>query len=213
MRGMKPDFALNFSHEGAELLQRGASGWSRLGAVRFDQPDLDKALGDLRASASELAPDGLLTKLVIPNAELRYVTVLAPGPTDEARRLQIEAEIEGLTPYSIDELVYDYVVEGDYALVVLTAREILEQAEDFAANHGFNPVAFVAIPERGAFHGEPLLGETRLARSLLPAGARVLADAQPVQMESVPGVAAERPAVTAAEAGGARARANRKSVV
>lgn len=179
---MKPDFALNLSHEGAELLRRGAVGWERLGAVRFDQPDLDKALSNLRDSARDQAPERFFTKLVIPASELRYVTVLAPGPTDEARRLQIEAEIEGLTPYSIEELSYDFVIEGDYALVALAATETLEQAEDFAGNHGFNPVAFVATPERGAFHGEPFLGETRQARKLLPAGERVVADAQPVQL-------------------------------
>ncbi|MCC5987283.1 MAG: hypothetical protein JJT95_06340 [Pararhodobacter sp.] len=177
---MKPDFALNLSHEGAELLRRGAAGWERLGAVRFDQPDLDKALSSLRDSAREQAPERFFTKLVIPASELRYVTVLAPGPTDEARRLQIEAEIEGLTPYAIEELSYDFVVEGDYALVALAAKETLEQAEDFAVNHGLNPVAFVAIPERGAFLGEPFLGETRQARKLLQAGEPVVADGQPV---------------------------------
>ncbi|MCC5968638.1 MAG: hypothetical protein JJU15_01670 [Pararhodobacter sp.] len=170
---MKPNYALKLSHDGVEILQRGASSWELTGSTRFDVPDLDGTMKRLRDAAEKRAPEGLRSKLIMPDSEVRFATVLAPGPTDEARRLQIEAEIEGLTPYALPDLAYDFVIEGDYALVALCAREILGEAEQFAQMHGFNPVSFAAIAPAGAFIGEPFFGETSCARAFLPAGTRV----------------------------------------
>ena len=177
---MKPNFALRLAHDSIELLQRSSSGWLSVGSVRLDAPDLDASIGQLRDHARRLAPDGISTKLIIPDSELRYETVLAPGPDDAARKLQIEAAIDGLTPYSLDELIYDWVVEGDHAQVVIAARETLSEAEDFAAAQGFHPVSFVAMPSGSEFLGEPFFGATRHARDVLPAGTRVLPDVEPV---------------------------------
>jgi len=179
---MKPNFALKLSHDSVEILQRAASGWVVTGSTRFDITDLDGKLRQLRLEAEALAPEGLRSKLIMPASEVRYATVIAPGPTDEARRLQIEAEIEGLTPYALHELVYDYVVEGDHALVAICARELLTEAEDFAQTHGFNPVSFAAIPPAGAFSGEPFFGETAGARAFLSRDASVERDREPVQI-------------------------------
>lgn len=179
---MKPNFALNLSYEGLELLHRAPGGWLAVGAVAFDRPDLDAAIDALRAEALRLAPEGMTTKLIVPDSEVRYVTVLAPGPTDEARRYQIEAEIEGLTPYTLDELAYDWVVEGDHAVVAIVARETLREAEDFAVERGFNPVSFVARPAAGPFSGEPFFGQTGAAAAILPAGASVEPDSEPLRV-------------------------------
>ncbi|MFN3955094.1 MAG: type IV pilus biogenesis protein PilP [Pararhodobacter sp.] len=176
---MKPNFALNLSHDSVQILQRAPTGWQLLGATRFDVPDLDAAMARLRARALDAAPEGIRAKLVIPESELRYATVPAPGPTDEARKLQIEAEIDGLTPYSIDDLVYDFVLEGEDAMVVICARETLAEAESFARAHDFNPVCFVAIPPRGKFSGEPFLGEARGA-------GKIARDSEPVRIITAP---------------------------
>lgn len=179
---MKPNFALKLSHDGVEILQRAASGWVVTGSTRFDTSDLDSKLRQLRQEAEALATDGLRSKLIMPDSEVRYATVVAPGPTDEARRLQIEAEIEGLTPYALHELAYDYVIEGEHALVAICAREILAEAEGFAQTHGFNPVSFAAIPPAGAFAGEPFFGETAGARAFLSRNATVERDREPVRI-------------------------------
>jgi len=183
---MKPNFALKLSHDGVEILQRAASGWMVTGSTRFDAADLDGKLRHLREQAEALSPDGLRAKLIMPDSEVRYASVVAPGPTDEARRLQIESEIEGLTPYALHELAYDYVVEGDYALVAICAREILAEAEGFAQTHGFNPVSFAAIPPAGAFAGEPFFGEAAGARAFLPRNASVERDREPVRVAGQP---------------------------
>lgn len=179
---MKPNFALRLAHDSIELLQRSPDGWLSVGSARLDSSDLDEALSRLRDHAQRLAPDGIATKLIIPDTELRYEAVLAPGPDDDSRRRQIEAAIDGLTPYSIDELIYDWVVDGDQAHVVIVARETLSEAEEFAVGHGLNPVSCVALPAAGQFLGEPFFGATRHAAKVLPNGARVLPDLEPVQV-------------------------------
>ncbi|WP_127109236.1 hypothetical protein [Pararhodobacter zhoushanensis] len=179
---MKPNFALKLSNDSAELLHRVPGGWSPVGSVSFDSDDIAAGCAALVAVAEKIEPGNVRTKLVIPDSEVRYEAVSAPGPTDEARRYQIEAEIERLTPYKVDELAYDWSVEDDTALVVICARETLIEAETFAEGYGFNPVAFVALPEGGQFLGEPFFGETMVAPSLLPAGAHVQPDAEAIRL-------------------------------
>ena len=179
---MKPNFALKLSNDSAELLHRVPGGWSPVGSVSFDSDDIAAGCATLVAEAERIEPGNVRTKLVIPDSEVRYEAVSAPGPTDEARRYQIEAEIERLTPYKVDELAYDWSVEDDTALVVICARETLIEAETFAEGYGFNPVAFVALPERGQFLGEPFFGETMIAPTLLPAGAHVHPDGEAIRV-------------------------------
>ncbi len=179
---MKPNFALRLAYDRIELLQRSADGWLSVGTARLDDPEMDTAIRQLRDHAARLAPEGVTSKLIIPETELRYETVPAPGPDDAARQRQIATAVDGLTPYSLDDLVYDWVVEGDHAKVVIAARETLVEAEAFAADGGFNPVSFVAMPEPEQFLGEPFFGVTRHAARILPANARVLPDAEPVHV-------------------------------
>lgn len=179
---MKPNFALKLSNDGAQLLHRSGALWVPVGSVSFETDDVATACAALVASAKALAPEGLRTKVVIPASEIRYDLVSAPGPTDEARRYQIEAEIERLTPYRIDELAYDFAVEDDSVLVAICARETLTEAETFAEGYGFHPVSCVAIPDPGDFSGEPWFGETTVARAYLPAGVQVTRDAEPVRI-------------------------------
>ena len=179
---MKPNFALKLSNDGIELLHRDSGGWLSLGSVSFDTDDVQAGCDRLVAEAKRLEPDGVRTKLVLPESQLRYATVSAPGPTDEARRYQIEAEIEALTPYTIDEVIYDWSVEDDFAMVVICARDTLSEAEGFADASGFNPVAFVASPESGQFAGEPNFGVTSVSKAYVPSGDRVQFDLEPVRI-------------------------------
>lgn len=182
MRGMKPNFALKLSNDGIELLHRSTAGWQSVGTVDFANDDVSQGCARLLEDAATLAPEGIRTKLVLPDSEVRYTSLVAPGPTDQARRYQIEAELEALTPYSIDELAYDWSVEEDYALVAICARETLNEAESFAEGYGFNPVSFVALAPNGEFNGEPFLGETLTARTLLADGDTVQRDVDPVRV-------------------------------
>ena len=156
---MKPNFALSLSFEGLRLMHRAGSGWALVGEVALDDADLNGALARLRAAALRLEPDGMATKLLIPDAQIRYLALDGTG-TDED---DVRAALDGATPYALADLVYDYSKGGGRTYVAAVARETLDEAEAFAAEHGFNPVSFVAVPDPFAFVGEPFFGPTGAA--------------------------------------------------
>ncbi|WP_246100096.1 translation initiation factor 2 [Cereibacter sediminicola] len=158
-------------------------GWEELGRVPFDAPDLDEALAALRQAAQADAGEaGVTAKIVIPNSQVLYTTLAAPGPDRASRGAQIRAGLEGLTPYEVKDLVYDFEPQGDEVRVAVVARETLDEAEGFAEQHGFNPVAFVAIPVNGSFPREPSFGILSAAQRRLPNGTRVERDAEPIRI-------------------------------
>lgn len=164
---MKPNFALNFTDTSIALLHRTAKGWLKVGDTPFDAPDLDEALDYLRKTALGLEPGGFTTKLVIPNSQILYAEIEAPGPDEGVRRAQISAALEGLTPYKAEEIVFDWSGRGRRVKVAAVALETLSEAEAFAVTHRFNPIGFVAIPETGSFSGEPWFGTTEASATLL----------------------------------------------
>ena len=177
---MKPKFALDLSHEGINLLHRRKGGWSLMGTVDLDDPEMGAHLADLRRRAAALESGGLTCKIIIPNSQVLYTTLEAPGPDDIAREVQIRSGLDGLTPYPVGELVFDWRAAGERARVAVLARETMDEAETFAVEHRFNPVSFVARPPAGEFSGEPFFGKTRAATKILGPTERVEPDASPV---------------------------------
>ncbi len=177
---MKPTFALDLTRDVVGLLHRTPKGWLTVGEVAFDAPDLDEALDYLRRTALGLSPMGMATKIVLPNSQILYTDVHAPGPSREDKRRQIATALEGRTPYDVTDLVFDWSGKGATVKVAVVARETLDEAERFAASHRLNPVSFVAIPDDGAFVGEPFFGPTEAAASILAPGETVEKDREPV---------------------------------
>lgn len=173
---MKPNFALSLSFDGISLLLRAAGGWQRVGAVDVANPDLGAALSELRALAEAHDPSGIRCKLIIPDEQIRYLS-LETGPLDDEARMNAAREaLDGATPYPVDALVLDVSAEGAMTHVAAVARETLEEAEAFATEHAFNPVSFVAAPDKAGFLGEPFFGPTGRAAALLVEGDTVEPD-------------------------------------
>lgn len=162
---MTPRFSLTLSPEGIGLLHRTKTGWSEVGQVSLDDPDLGEALKMLRATASGLEGGGVLSELVLPEGQVLYSRLTPEGPLGED---SIRKALEGLTPYAVDELVFDWEPDGDGAQVAVVARETLAEAEAFAVEHRFNPVCFTARPTPEQFPRPPWFGPTAVAASLLP---------------------------------------------
>lgn len=181
---MKPNFALNITSDSIGLLHRTARGWLEIGATGLDAPDLPDALSYLRRSALGLAPHGMTAKVIIPNDQILYLTLEAPGPDDQRRDEQIRRALEGRTPYAVDDLVFDWSGDGPDVQVAVVARETLAEAEGFATEYRLNPVSFVAQPDPAQFAGEPWFGPSALAATLLPPGDIVERDHEPVQVIS-----------------------------
>jgi len=177
---MKPSFALIFSHDGISLLHRVTGGWRRVDTVSLDDPEIDDKLKVMRKTANSLGAGRLACKLVIPNSQILFTSVTAPGPSDAERFDQIRASLDGLTPYSVDELAFDWDASGDTCSVAAVALETLAEAEGFAVQHKFNPVSFVATPDGASFRGEPFFGIAKAADSVLDGAEIVDRDKAPI---------------------------------
>ncbi|WP_158966630.1 hypothetical protein [Chachezhania sediminis] len=195
---MKPDFALSLSVEGIALLHRAPDGWRTAGEVPLDAPDLGAALAGLRDTALKLSPQGFATKVVIPNEQIRYLSIETGTVPDQDRLMMGAAALDGATPYPVEELAYDIAADGALTHVAAVALETLEEAETFAVEHDFNPVSFVAMPNGSGYTGEPFFGLTGRASSWSGTAA-VEPDAEPIHVVGpakmpAPAAAAELPA-------------------
>jgi len=160
---MTTNFALSLSFDGIRLLQRVADGWYLVGDVVLDSADLKGDLADLREKALSLDPSGLRCKILIPEEQIKYIT-LETAQTDINDVMEV---LEGATPYAIKDLVIDFDCNGGRTFIAAVARETLEEAEAFAKDHKFNPVSFAAIPAPITFKSEVFFGPTKMASSIV----------------------------------------------
>ncbi|MCI5111180.1 MAG: hypothetical protein MRY75_11560 [Marivita sp.] len=155
---MKPDFALTLSFEGISLLRRVSNGWALIGDVALDAADLRGVLAELRSEADALSPKGGQVKLVIPNEQIKYLSIPDTGQTGDVLQQDIRAVLDGATPYAVDDLQFDWSKSHGTIHIAAVAKETLDEAETFAKSHHFNPVSFVAVASEGAFDGEVFFG-------------------------------------------------------
>jgi hypothetical protein len=173
---MTINFALSLSFEGIELLQRVQSGWRRIDRVDLASGTLNTDLTELRQKAIALTTGAMTTKLIIPADQIKFTAIDSTQTTQD----DIDAVLTDATPYGLDELVVDYERSGGRTHIAAVARETLKEAEAFAAAHGFNPVAFVAVPEPFTFQKEVFFGQTSIMPKILGATAEVTRDDRPV---------------------------------
>ncbi|SIT81777.1 hypothetical protein SAMN05421665_1330 [Yoonia rosea] len=173
---MITNFALSLSLDGIELLHRVPRGWRPIGRVDVASKTLEEDLSALREKALLIEPDGLRTKLVIPLDQIKYIALDGTRATED----DIHAALDGATPYALGDLVIDSEKSGGRTHVAAVARETLNEAEAFADAHGFQPVAFVAVPEPFTFQKEVFFGPTDIARSIVGPDAIIERDALPV---------------------------------
>merc|ERR1712065_76727 len=111
-RKVKPDFALSLSFEGITLLHRAAGGWRRVGAVAPDSGDLRGELAALREKGLRLSPGGLTSKIILPNDQIRYMSVETGMAEGDALLDIVRPELERATPYGLDEVAFDLSPDG-----------------------------------------------------------------------------------------------------
>ncbi len=175
---MTPQIALDLSLDGIAVLSRApADGpdrgrWYREGVVRLDAPDMAQRLRVLRDRCAERHGDDLVSILVIPQTQILFTSV---ERDDRDARTTIRSQLDGRTPYAVADLAFDHVVRGDRLQVAVVALDTLMEAETFAADFGFAPVALVAEAKPGTFDGLADFGQTGIARDLL-AGERLSLD-------------------------------------
>ncbi|MEM8536571.1 MAG: hypothetical protein AAGF56_01785 [Pseudomonadota bacterium] len=173
---MTIDFALSLSFEGIELLQRVARGWRVIGRVDVESETLAEDLSGLREKGIGLATGQFHTKLIIPADQIKFTAIDSTQTTDA----DVTAVLDGATPYAVDDLVVDCDRSGGRTHIAAVAKDTLAEAEAFAGGHGFNPVAFVAVPEPFTFQREVFFGPTRQMPTILGDAVTVGPDSLPV---------------------------------
>lgn len=179
---IKTNIAITLSFEGIGLLHRAETGWVFIDEISLDNSDLGAALSELSKKAHALEPEGIFSKLVIPNDQIKYISLDKRGLEADEIADTVRTTLEMATPYAVEDLAYDWTISGDTVYVAAVARQTLSEAETFAAQHNFNPVCVVAMPEQGAFDGEPWFGETQFAREQLEDGEHVERDLGPIHL-------------------------------
>jgi hypothetical protein len=67
--------------------------------------------------------------LILPDDQILYTSLTAPTDDPELTTYRIEEGLEGMTPYAVSELVYDWrVIETDRVKLAVVARETLDEA-------------------------------------------------------------------------------------
>ena len=152
---MAPNFALFLSPEGIALAHRQPGGhWAVLGDTALDVPDLGASLLVLRKLAEERAGKDFETLLILPDDQVLYTSLTAPGPDESDRMDQIRSGLDGLTPYPVTDLAFDWFpLEDGRVKLAVVAQETLEEARAFATGHGFAPAGFGARPLDNRFRG------------------------------------------------------------
>jgi type IV pilus biogenesis protein PilP len=182
---MKPDFALSLSYDGIALLARDAEGWMVMGRVPVNAPNLKEALSDLYNQALTRSPDSVDVKLVIPEAQIKYLQLEDDGARGAAMQDRINRALEAETPYQAHELVCDWAIVERQIHVAAVARETLTQAEIFSTAHGFSPACFVAYLSE-EFEGEVFFGAARTWTGALPERDDTPIPALPAQVDETP---------------------------
>lgn len=164
---MKTNFAITLSFDGIQLLHRAAGGWRRVGTIAPDVENLTEALEGLRQQALLLEPSGLVTKLLLPNDQIKYLTIDTKDMSATKRFDAARTSLDGATPYAVDDLAFDICPDDAQTHIAAVAKETLAEAEAFAVEHDFNPVSFSAIPGDNAYLGAPFFGMTNTADAVL----------------------------------------------
>ncbi|MEY8880648.1 type IV pilus biogenesis protein PilP [Donghicola sp. XS_ASV15] len=189
---MITNFALSLTFNGISLLQRADNGWLLVGEISLDTPDLSDALAELREKALQLAPEGVFCKIIIPDEQIRYLTL--SGVPAGAERSSARIALEGATPYRVEQLNFDCIRLPDGTVsVAAVAHDTLDEAEGFAIEHGFMPYSFAAIPAPEAnYPAEPYLGTSLHAREVMPKGEEVHRDSALITVTGVAKIKIDR---------------------
>lgn len=174
----KPSFALDLSNEGITLWQRASGGsWDSLGQIPLDAPDIQAQIKFLRVKARITHSNPLKTVVRIPRSEVLFSRLKLGVFEGDAATKQARKLIGELTPYGLDEILYDLSGKGagNMAPVAVVARSTLKEAEEFAALYGFHALYFTTDFESREFPREPRFYLKQPKKPVLPLLSKVAA--------------------------------------
>ncbi|MEO0917095.1 MAG: hypothetical protein AAFY31_08955, partial [Pseudomonadota bacterium] len=97
---IKTNIAITLSFEGIGLLHRAETGWVFIDEISLDNSDLGAGLSELSKKAHALEPEGIFSKLVIPNDQIKYISLDKRGLEADEIADTVRTTLEMATPYA-----------------------------------------------------------------------------------------------------------------
>jgi hypothetical protein len=164
-----PRFALSLSFEGIGLEEYAKGAPSKIAEAILDRDDFDQRMSELSRKAEAMSGDGLRVALILPNEQIKFVSVACPDDADPITiNEHILRTLDGATPYPMDELRFDHHLANGTLYVAAVALETLNEAEDFAKNYGFSPLSCIARTDANTFPTEVFFGLSDAPLGLMP---------------------------------------------
>ena len=164
-----PRFALSLSFEGIGLEEYAKGPSSKIAEAHLDKDDFDQRIRELARKAEAMSGDGLRVALILPNEQIKFLSVACPNDADPITiNEHILRTMDGATPYSIDELRFDHHLSDGTLYVAAVALETLNEAEQFAIQHGFSALACIARMDQERFPTEAFFGLHNTPIGLMP---------------------------------------------
>ncbi|MRX50254.1 hypothetical protein GI374_07300 [Paracoccus sp. S-4012] len=178
----RPRHALAFDLDAVHLMEDEEGAWVWRGAARYDAPDLQRRLDTLRRGLEGPSDE---VALLIPEDQVLF-TNLTVDPA-KPRREAVARALEGVTPYPVAELAFDWVDDApDRVRVATVWRGSLREYTDFASEHGFTPMAALAEGDGTAFPGEARFWEALEGEGAKPRPAVETGRAEEATAEAAP---------------------------
>jgi hypothetical protein len=164
-----PRFALSLSFEGIGLEEYAKGTSSKIAEAILDKDDFDQRISELSRKAEAMLGDGLRVALILPNEQIKFVSVACPDDADPITiNEHIQRTMDGATPYPMDELRFDHHLADGILYVAAVALETLKESEEFAKNYGFSPLACIARTDTDTFPTEVFFGLSDAPLGLMP---------------------------------------------
>lgn len=137
------------------LMRHEGDQWQEVARENIDGPDIEDRLIAMVGKVRK----GTAVHLFLPREQILYTDVKISS--ENAARREIEAAMDGLTPYALDELEIDWVVTApDTARVAAIAKETLGEAAAFAEMRGLSVAGYSSLADPEDFPGLPDFGGT-----------------------------------------------------
>lgn len=137
---MSTDWGLDLDMSAVRLMRRTGDAWDELQSEAIDSPDIEERLNAMLAQID----DGAEVTLFLPLDQILCTDVELSGGLDAIA--EIEAAMDGRTPYALDELVLDWELSGTgQAKVAAIARDTLDEAAAFAEVRGIGVAAYSSL--------------------------------------------------------------------
>lgn len=152
---MSERFGFDLSMEAVRLMRREGGHWREIAREKIEGADIESRLEALAAQIDPPQP----ADIFLPRDQILYTDVDIKGT--EADAAEIDAVMDGRTPYALEEMELDWAITAPgTARVAAIARETLDEARAFAEARGIEVRGFSSLADPDDFPRLPDFGGT-----------------------------------------------------